>query len=438
MQPVGFGEVARLVPYLYCAVIALASLTLTVAVVRRGPLFRIDRGILLAGIAIVGMFMSGIGYGQLSVTAAAAVIVFAFWAFQRFLNPARPWSPNVFTGLMILFLTYTLLSTIGAQTSAFLTLSSLIVKAIVPILLVDAVRSMRQVRVSVEVLIWATVASAFLALLQVAASALYGFNYSLVDDRYNMLVNAPWGGGRIVQASAFTRENNSLACMLATVSLVALAQMFTSKDGRRRALLGAAVLLMWLMAFLSTVRGSWVATFVGVLLLPYMVWPRRWAQWTGAVLLVATLALSSGAVTATLTMMNSLRQDAMSGRLELMKPGIENALTYPLNGRSMGQASRTSTFNQWGPHNTPVAIAANFGIPAAVIFLCIVAWIGVRLVWAAGWAATPMARAQCLALLAGFVPLLTVMQSEPMSDGQFLWVFLGLCEAGACAAIAAR
>jgi hypothetical protein len=93
---------------------------------------------------------------------------------------------------------------------------------------------------------------------------------------------------------------------------------------------------------------------------------------------------------------------------------------------------------RWGAHNTPVQIASDLGMPAAVLFVSLLVWIGFRLVWAAGWARTPLARAECMALLAGYIPFVTVMQSEPMAYGQFLWVYLGLCEVGAAAAIAER
>lgn len=436
VQPLGFGEVARFVPYLYCACIVLAGLALAPALIRRGPLIRGRREVLLGGIVIVGMYMSGIGIGSASVTAAAAVVLVAAWILDRLLRPARPWSPSIFTGLMTLLLACGLLSLIGAP-GAFLGLALLTVKAIVPILLIDTLRSMRDVRISVQVLIWATVASAFVALLQVAASTFYGFNFTLVEDKFSALVASPWGQ-MIVQASAFTRENNGLASMLAVVSLLTLSQLFDTTGRLRRAALGAGIFLMWLMAFLSSVRGSWVAITVGVLVFPYIVWPRRWAQWTAAILVVATLALSSGAVTAMLNMMESIRSNAVGSRVELLVPGIDAALDNPWNGKGPGTAPRYSPINRWGPHNTPVQIAADFGIPAAVIFVCLIVWIGGRLAWAAGCAATPVARSQCLAMLVGFVPLVTVMQSEPMAYGQFLWVYLGLCEAGASAAIAAR
>lgn len=433
--PLGFGEVARLVPYLYCICVVVCALTLVSALALR-PALRGRRDVVLGGAVIVGMYMSGIGIGQASLTAAAALLLLGAWLFDRLLRPARPWNPTIFTALMALFMGCGLLSLIGAP-STFVGLASFVAKAIVGILLIDTLRSMRDVRTSVEVLIWATVVSAFLALLQVVASTFYGYNFTLVEEKSSALVVSPWGQ-LIVQASAFTRENNSLACMLATVSLLTLSHLFGSRGWLRRVCLGTGVVLMWSMAFLSTVRGSWVAITVGVLAFPYIVWPRRWAQWTGIMVVVSTLALSSGAVAATLRMMESIRSDTVGLRIELLVPGIDAALTYPLNGKGPGTAVRYSPYNRWGPHNTPVQIASDFGIPAMVIFILLVLWIGVRLAWAAGWAATPVARAQCLGMLVGYVSLITVMQSEPMAYGQFLWVYLGLCEAGASAAIAVR
>ena len=432
VQPLGLGWVTDYMPYLYSIGVAGAAAMLLFAF--RARIFEGEPDVLLVGTTIVCMNLSGIGVDELNMTALAAVAMLLGWIAQRALNPARRWSPTAFTAMVLLLLACALVSAAGKETGPYLGLAKLALKCTVALLLVDMVRGLKQVRTAMRVLVVSCVVFGVVAIIQVGASFLLDYQFTLNEDKEMAFVDTPYG--QIVEASAFTRESNGLCTILATVSLLLLIQIFTPLGrGRRKGIIGA-VLLMWSVAVLAAHRGSWVGIIVGLLIMPFLLQPRRSILWASLATLAVTLGLATGMIEKTLDAINEVRPESLSDRVELMQASVQQSVLHPWDGVGINQFRRFSPHKGWGAHNTPVQLAQDIGMPGALCFVALVLWIGTRLLWGTRFAVA--GRMECLALLSGLIVMFTIMQSEPMAYSQAPWIYLALCEAGAQAAIEAR
>jgi hypothetical protein len=425
-----FGRALRAWPYIPTALAVPLLLVLASCFILRERLWR-HRGVAVVVLVMATSHLTALSLGPLNPLVIAILLAVGVWLLDLLTDHAHL-EPSVFRTLTIVFFACVLGSAFEADPGDVLSgIISFVPKFLLTILLVEMLRDKTQVRHAVAAMLAAAGAVAVVAIAQVAACYLFRLEFSLADEFYRY-ANTPFG--TLLRASGFSRTANQFVPPMGVVCVMAVC-LAATRNGRAQRILFALLACVTAAAvILSVVRGMWVATAVGVVLVPFVVKPRLTPLWFGLLLFAFLAAVASGLATWVIRTVVSLSEAGVSERVDLFNAGLK-AMLGAVNGVGMNNFGPFSpTFERYPVHNAPVQIGSELGLPGLVVFVMLLGWIGWRLLRAIPRAAGAEARAGLKALLLGHVVMIVAMQSEPMGYSQFLWIYLGLAEAAAKAA----
>jgi len=413
----------RLFPFLVTAVLGATALALYHMLWRLPSIWRRRMPIAIA-LVLFGTQTGGIDFGPINILNIAIVVLFGLWVLERFRNPDAPWAPPAFGSLAVALITCVLFASLNrppveAAVSWLRTLPTLLM--LLP--LADSLSARRRVRGGLRALLWTAGVSGLIGLVQTALYFGLGVEFTFVpeDLRYR---------GDFLRTSGLQLTPHAFALSLVVALVIAVHLLLSpvSRGGRWRLLLLTAVTLPGIG--LSLVRGTWVALAGSVALLPFIVAPRLTLHWIA----FGGLLVGTGLAPLVLKELHEYgsEEPAVVGRIDLLQKGIAVLREYPWSGVGLDAfALYSETVEGYPLHNAPMQIATEIGIPGALVFLTVLAWVGVRLFIALRNARRLADRAALRALLAGYVALIISIQTEPHAFNSFLWVYLTLAEAAA-------
>ena len=245
----------------------------------------------------------------------------------------------------------------GSPGEAWATFSDIFIRAVlIFVVIVNAVRTERRLRCMLLLSVGSAVA--------LGAAALYDFRVGrLTVEGYR--VEGSLGG--------IFENPNDMALHLVTMTPVALALAFGSRGLWRKALYGAAALLMVAGTVVTYSRGGFLALAASTLVLAWTLGRRhRFAVVTAAcVLTLGLLVLAPGGYGARIFSIYDRRLDAYGSadaRQALLLRSVLVALRNPLFGVGMGNFAYVSFRNQV-THNAYTQVAAEMGAAAFAVYV---------------------------------------------------------------------
>lgn len=420
-----FGASAGDYPYAAAgAVFALVMLVAT-APAWTGALWR-RRTAFAVALVMLTSHLTALAAGPLNPLVGAIALAVGIWLVD--LLAGRGLLPHsAFRTLCVLFFACALMSTIGAYPTDVLGgLIALAPKIVLAIVLAELLDRPEHVRFAVSAMLWAAALLAGVGLAQSAAYLLLGADYSLAEPSYRY-ASTPFGA--MLRATGFSRTANQYAPPIGAACVMAAVLALATPGKRWRY---AALFAITLAAVaLSIVRGMWVATFAGLLAVPFLVKPRLTPVWLAAGLVIAVIALASGLASWTVQSITGLSEGGVAERAALAGAAMEAMASSPSGTGINNFAEASPTFERYPVHNAVLQVGAELGVPGLAVFVALLAWTAWRLAGAWRNARSPEVRSRLAALLAGFVTLAIGIQGEPMGYSQFLWIYLALSDAAA-------
>ncbi len=226
-------------------------------------------------------------------------------------------------------------------------------------------------------------------------------------------------------------DPNIYGRFLAMVMLALASVLLWARRPRNVALAVGALAILWGGLVLTLSQSSFAALLAGLLVLAALRFPGRWVlAAAGAVAVVGLVLVLAfpGTLRLDLGSTDSVNK-ATSGRLDLMKGGLELARDRPLTGWGSGAFQheyrrRQATSSERAvsaSHTIPITVAAEQGVIGLAVYLALLATALARLLRAAG--AWP-ARAAVAAGLVGLIVhtwLYAAFLEDPMT-----WTLLGV------------
>lgn len=185
------------------------------------------------------------------------------------------------------------------------------------------------------------------------------------------------GGPRPLFGRSIYHDENIFATIFVVGFPIVLYAARTIRNRLISLALWAAVPMLWHAAFLTGSRGALLA--IAVVLLAFVIKSRQFAFGIVLGILFAIAVSWQGGDTLlerTSTIADFRTEQSASGRLEAWQAALAMMKTHPLTGvglASFGQAF--PTFSDAHPriaHNTPLQIAAEWGILAGIAYLCVI------------------------------------------------------------------
>lgn len=382
--------------------------------------------------AVALLFLSvhflGFSAGPLNPSVFAILLVIGVWLME-FLGRDAALPRSAFRTLAILFFVCALLSTLGTHPSeVFYGLASFLPKLLIAIVIAELLDDRNKVSFAVTAMLWSAGLLAVIALAQVGAYVLFQTVYSIAELDYRF-VNTPFGP--LLRASGFSRTANQFVLPIGVACVISAYLAFALTGRKRRVLFMVLALLTAGAVALSIVRGMWIAMLAGLLLLPFIAKPRLAPLWTGLVLVLSLIAITSGFADWVIESIISLAGSSVVERFDLNIAGLRAMLDSPFGTGISNFGSTSPTFERYPVHNAVIQVGSELGLPGFMAFIALLVWISWRLLRATLAATDVDARARVGALLAGYVVLMIAIQMEPEGYSLFLWIYLGLAEAAA-------
>ncbi len=222
--------------------------------------------------------------------------------------------------------------------------------------------------------------------------------------------------------------------MIALTTLVLARGVAAYAAARRRELLGAAVVLAWLLAGLVTSfsQSSIAALLLGLAILAGWCWGVRATACAAGALLalgVVIVLLAPASLHLGLKGSSGSASNATSGRTTLISGGLELFAKRPLQG--YGSGSFETEYKRHGDassenataasHAIPVTVAAEQGVIGLAVYVALLALAGIVLFAGAGRSPPRIAIAACFTALV----LHTWTYADFLED-PFTWALLGI------------
>jgi len=419
------GTALREIGYLTAAVALLLVLVAASCVIWRVQIWR-HRAVVVVGLVMLTSHLTAISAGPLNPLVIAILLAVGVWVLD-FLAGNGSLSPSVFRTLTILFFAFVLGSTFGAHPSeVFEGVGSFLPKFVIAIVIVELLDERRKVSLAVSAMVWTTGLIAVVGLLQVGAYFFFQIEYSFAEPFYRY-TETPFG--TFLRASGFSNTAPQFALPIGVACVISIYLALTCAG--RRLMFAVLGLVTAGAVGLSVVRGMWVATLAGLLLVPFIVKPRLTPVWVGLAFITFLVALTSGIGNWVYQSVESLTSGAsVTERVDLFAAGLK-VMFDSVNGTGIYNFGPQSPMIERYPvHNAPIQVGSELGLPGLFVFLAVLAWIGWRL-WDAARRCAREDRTLMTALLLGYVSLVIAIQAGPFAFSQFLWIYLGLCEAAA-------
>lgn len=369
-------------------------------------------------------------FGPVDPLAIATALFLLLWFINVFsdmsyLIPASPLFPAC---LGLLF--FMILSGVDVKLGRFaVNLAASAAKLILFFLIVNAVRTMAQLKRAISFLVLANVASALLGIGFIVLWWQAGLVLSLTSENFRYAYT-PWGP--LLRASGLARTAQQFDYPLIVAAPLALFLAFRPEvfSRRVRILFGIASFIMVAAIVLSASLGACLAMGLGMLLVIYRVRPSRYLHITGAFCLLGAFSLVTGLLGRVLDVAETLRSDSADIRIMLIQLGIQAMRDHPITGAGIGDFARKyGGISDYPVHNALMQAGSEIGIFGGLIFLVIFMLIPARLLLGLLNATTAEEKAVAEAMLIGLAPQLLFMQSEPSAWSQAVWIYFALCEA---------
>lgn len=422
-----FGTVLRDYPYFAAGTGFILALGATAGLVWHDRIWQWCTPLAVA-LLMLSLHFLGFSEGPLNPSIFAILLVVGVWLLE-FLGRDAALPRSAFRTLAIVFFVCALLSTLGTHPSeVFFGLASFLPKLLIAIVIAELLDDRNKVSFAVSAMLWSAGLVAVIALAQVGAYVLFQAVYSLAELDYRF-VDTPFGP--LLRASGFSRTANQFVLPIGVACVISAYFVFALTGWKRRVLFMVLALVTAGAVALSVVRGMWIATLAGLLLLPFIAKPRLAPLWAGLVFVLSLIAVTSGFADRVIQSIVSLAGSSITERFDLNIAGLQAMLHSPFGTGISNFGSASPTFERYPVHNAVIQVGSELGLPGFVVFVALLVWISWRLLHAMLAATDAEARARMGALLAGYVVLVIAIQMEPEGYSLFLWIYLGLAEAAA-------
>ncbi len=419
----GLGAVVpRLLPALGAAAVAAVGLVAAGVWAWRKTLFaHRDRGLLAA--FLVSLLFTGLNLDILDPTDVTVLALLYVWFLMLFAERRRLVLPLPYMLLVLGLAFFSLASIVNGLGLSLLKQHTLLSKLALFVVLINVLRTEKDLEFACRLVVRLGVAAALLALAQVLVFALTGVPITFDDlPKFWFKQTAL---GPVLRASALFATPQNLAHFLAFAT--ALNLFLTPRRVWRAAatfLMGAAVALTWSL-------GGWIVWTGVVAAWPLLARPRWALQYTVALGLgLAVASPAAGAAGLDYRAIVAVAEDSGADRVTLLRAAVEMIHRHPFLGCGLANHGRLAIAPV---HNAYLQLASEIGVPGGLIFAALVALvIGGALAAAVRGGpgrAAPLAKGLFLGVSALGAHFLT----EPFANNVISWSFLGLAAAASLA-----
>lgn len=391
------------------ALIAVAGLVMGC----RGFLFR-ERVRINIGIVVLFAMIPGFHYGPIHPSGFglifSALILLALILVEHW--PVRRDGPALaLIGLMTVFV---FTSIISGRLSALISVHTVLTKFVLVLVICGLTQNRRVLHWTLKLVVGFSAVSAVVAIASIVLYLTTG--YELTYDDLMEVKNTPFG--QMMRTTAFFSTTQGLAHALILSTCLAL---FMPIALWLRALL---VGIMGLGIFTTFSAGAYGAMAVGLVLAPFIAFPRHTLHILAGMVSVGLLAYASGLVSLVMQqILLPLGAGNAEERLEFIDAGLQAIGREPLLGygvKNIGRILDTAV------HNAYVQMTADIGVIGGGAFIMFVVYLLVRAGLTQKYALTADAKAWSKGLFLGMMVMSYHFISEPFYDNTFSWLFMGL------------
>lgn len=350
------------------------------------------------------------------------LVLLAHWLAGALGNDrtVRLYRPHLLLWLPILM--FSLASVVNGRVVSLVAQYSIAAKLLMFFFVANIVRTPKQLRFTVRLIVALGMSSAVIALLQEAI--FYFLKLPLTLD-----VNAPkdWFKqtplGWMIRATAFHPTAQNLNDFLLMALAMLLAGPFTV--ARR---VGGTLLLGAGVFFTFTGNGLVVMVFL-MLLAPIVRRPRLALHYLTTLMLIVLSAYQSGLLGWIYgKYLLPLSVKSAEDRIELLQMALEVIGRHPWVGMGLNNVGRVSP---QPVHNAYLQMVTEIGVVAGCLLVLILLLVGVRLAIGVRWSRGTAERDSGKAVLLAFLSLTLHFSFEPFINSLVSWSLIGLAEATA-------
>ncbi len=339
---------------------------------------------------------------------------------------------DVYFSILTLFLLLSVYGIAGGPAETMGYVMDFVTGTFVPIIFLhNVIRTKRQLMQTARYMIYITVFSSILAIIQYIAFKFFSydmtFNWTLKVGRIQYVPIF----GAYSRCAALSANSNYLGFSTGTITvfmtyLLVKPHVFLSRTVKKYLLI--AVILGLFCSLFSGSRGSWLAMGVSYVVIPFMAFPKYAKHYLLALLVFAFLGWVTGLFEYMYGLIYEMREEAVNVRERLMAVGLSATLAHPWIGIGFGAIS-----DYWNPddgevHNMWINFSAQIGIPGMLLImiylLSVIYRLGRAILRTSGF--DKIILESLLVSMMFFIVNSTV---RPMIWGKFFWLYFGFIEA---------
>lgn len=389
--------------------------TVVFLILGTGLIFRY-RYYIVATITTALAAVSGINIGRLDTFEVAFPIVLTFWLATTFVENKPILTPKFVLAVLLVIAAFTIGSIVNGRATSIFSLHSILGK-LVFLFLISNIIAERYIHVfTLKTIVFVGVTSAAVAVLSQVLFFASGLEFVFGDYLNQRYKSTPIG--TMLRATGFASTPQTLGNFLVIALGLALLAPISIWI-----CIGMAFLLLAGLVVTFSIGAVGVGLIV-ICLAPFFRYPQHWLPILLFYVLSALLLYLSGVVEWFMAgVLEKMLYEGTSARTELARNGIAAMGRHPLLGAGIMNISRVLPLPI---HNTYLQAAYEIGLPSALAFAGLLAYLGVRLTSTIVRLQDSTTRFWLKGMLLSLVGMVVHYLTEPMFVNLMPWVFLGL------------